>query len=382
MQKHAVFSLILPTAALVVLGLIALLSTGAYAEEGNGDPTFLLQKQSIWLVLGVLGAITAAMLDYHFWRKTWWVWFGSAIALLVLCFIPGIGVEVHGAHRWINLGFASFQPSELGKFSVICFLAFWYARHEEKVRTFKYGILYPGLIVAAVTGLILAEVDIGTTGLIGIVFIGMMFVAGGSYKYLFPLLLLLPAGVAGAIYMVPERVGRIMAFLDLEKYRETEGYQQVQALIALGSGGVSGLGLGDSRQKMSYLPFAHTDFIFPIIGEELGLVTTLLVVFLFLILFLSGCCIAMHSRDRFGLLLGFGVIFLITMQAAINIGVTTAVLPNKGFPLPLISYGGSNLVFSLLGIGILINIYRQGLPTNRQPTRNVLRAKIRHTPRL
>jgi cell division protein FtsW len=185
-------------------------------------------------------------------------------------------------------------------------------------------------------------------------------------RWLVPLLGAGLAGLVVAIFHIEERMGRLMAFLDPEKYRLAEGLQQWQALLAFGAGGVQGLGLGNGRQKMLYLPYAHTDFIFPMIGEELGLRFTLLTVFCFLLIMLAGVLIAMNSRDRFGLLLGFGITIIITLQAAINIGVTTSLLPNKGMPLPFISYGGSNLAVSMLLIGILVNIHRHG---RREPQR-------------
>ena len=200
----------------------------------------------------------------------------------------------------------------------------------------------------------------GTTALIGGTMLVMMFVAGTGLRYLMPLTLM---GLGGT-WMIGKhlkgRSERILAFLDLEKYKENSGLQQYQALIAFGSGGADGLGLGNGRQKMLYLPFAHTDFIFPMIGEELGLRFTLLIVFCYLMIVMSGTIISMQARDRFGMLLGFGIVVLLALQAALNIAVTTALLPNKGLPLPFISYGGSNLAFCMLGVGILINIYRHG----------------------
>jgi cell division protein FtsW len=181
---------------------------------------------------------------------------------------------------------------------------------------------------------------------------------------------------------MPERVGRMMAFMYPDKYPK-EAYHTVQGLIALGSGGVEGLGLGNGRQKMMYLPFAHTDFIFPVIGEELGLRVTLAIVLIFIVFIFSGAIIAARARDRFGVLLGFGIVTIIALQAAVNIGVTTALLPNKGLPLPFISYGGSNLVFCLLGVGILINIYRQGLnEQDDQKNTTILRARTRNARRV
>jgi len=191
-------------------------------------------------------------------------------------------------------------------------------------------------------------------------------------------------GFAALIFValkMPQRWGRMMAFMYPDKY-PTEAYQTVQGLIALGSGGVEGLGLGNGRQKMMYLPFAHTDFIFPVIGEEMGLRITLAIVFTYIVFILCGAIIAMRARDRFGMLLGFGIVVIIALQAAVNIGVTTALLPNKGLPLPFISYGGSNLVFCLLGVGILINIYRQGLNDKDEQKNIVMRARTRNARRV
>jgi cell division protein FtsW len=203
--------------------------------------------------------------------------------------------------------------------------------------------------------------------LIGVTTLSVMFVAGTGLRWLVPLLLTGFAGLAFAIFTIKERLARFLAFLDPEKYKLEEGLQQWQAMLAFGAGGVSGLGLGEGRQKMLYLPYAHTDFIFPMIGEELGLRFTLLTVFCFLLILLAGVLIAMNARDRFGMLLGFGITIIITLQAAINIGVTTSLLPNKGMPLPFISYGGSNLAVSMMLVGILLNIHRQGrrLPKRR-----------------
>jgi cell division protein FtsW len=209
-----------------------------------------------------------------------------------------------------------------------------------------------------------------------------MFIAGTRLFYLAPTV---ASGLAALIFValkMPQRFGRIMAFMYPDKY-PTEAYQQLMGLIALGSGGVEGLGLGNGRQKMSYLPFAHTDFIFPVVGEELGLRITLIVVFAYIVFILCGATIAMRARDRFGMLLGFGIIAIIALQAAVNIGVTTSLLPNKGLPLPFISYGGSNLVFCLLGVGILINIYRQGLNERDEQKNSVtLRARTRNARRV
>ena len=227
---------------------------------------------------------------------------------------------------------------------------------------------------------ILAEVDIGNTALIGATAVAMMFVAGAALRWLF---LMGAAGLAGVVFLamrIPERMGRLLAFIDPEKYRLGEGLQQWQALIAFGSGGIEGLGLGEGRQKMLYLPYAHTDFIFPMIGEELGLRITLLTVAGYLVICLCGSLVAANARDRFGHLLGIGAVMLISLQAAVNIGVTTSLLPNKGMPLPFISYGGSNLVVCLFLTGLLVNIHRHGNPLVPRLASAFLRGRVQ--PRL
>ena len=366
MRRRTGYVLILSMVSLLAIGIVMLSSTGAFASDSRGDMFYFIKRQSMWLVIGGAALVGASLLDYRLYARYWpWV-YGLAVVLLILCFVPPIGMKINGAWRWINLGFASFQPSELGKVAVIFFLAWWYQRHEERSSEFLYGFALPLAIAGVIMGLIVIEVDLGATALIGVTTLAVMFVAGTRLRWLLPLLGIGLAGLVLAITLIPERMLRILAFLDPEKHRLAEGLQQWQAMLAFGAGGVDGLGLGSGRQKMLYLPYAHTDFIFPMIGEELGLRFTLLIVFCFLLILLSGVLIAMNSRDRFGMLLGFGITFIITLQAAINIGVTTSLLPNKGMPLPFISYGGSNLAISMALIGILLNIHRQG---RREPKR-------------
>jgi cell division protein FtsW len=228
--------------------------------------------------------------------------------------------------------------------------------------------------------LIITEVDLGTTALIGASALVVMFVAGTNLALLGVFSL---GGIGGLLFVathLSERMARLVAFMDPQRFKQDAGLQQMQALIAWGSGGMEGLGLGNGRQKMLYLPYAHTDFIFPIIGEELGLRFSLLVVFLFVVIIVCGTLISLHAKDRVGLLLGAGVVSLLALQAAVNIGVTTSLLPNKGLPLPFISYGGSNLAASLFGIGLLLNIYRQGVLEPVDKKRTTL--QMRTTPRI
>ena len=301
-----------------------------------------------------------------------------ALATLVFCYVPHIGMRINGSRRWIGFGPIGFQPSEIAKLAAVFFLAWWFARYEKKTNHPVFGFALPLAVVSALLGLILFEVDLGTTALIGATTFVVMFVAGTN-----PIFLGLLAIAGGSVIFVGAthaRMERLIAFTDLERYKEDAGLQQMQALIAWGSGGMDGLGLGNGRQKMLYLPYAHTDFIFPMIGEELGLRISLLVVFLFVVVIVCGIVIALHAKDRFGLLTASGVVCLLALQAAVNIGVTTSLLPNKGLPLPFISYGGSNLVACLFGVGLLLNIYRQAVlePANKKRTS----LQVRMTPRI
>ena len=381
MHRRSIYFLVLAVAALIVLGLVMLFSTGAFAQDSHGDPIYFLKRQSLWLGVGLLACIGGAVVDYQFWQRTWWMWFAAAAILLALCFVPHVGLRINGARRWVDFRVLTFQPSDFAKIAAIAFLAHWYSKYEEQSGTLLRGFIAPIAITCILMGLIAREIDMGTTALIGGTMFIVMFVAGCSLNFIVPLAL---SGIAGTLYLgfhMKDRHGRMMAFLHPDLYQKTYGLQQWQALLAFGSGGVHGLGLGNGVEKFSYLPFAHTDFIFPMVGEELGLCATLGVVFCYMVIIVFGTVIAIQARDRFGMLFGFGVVVMLALQAALNIGVTTSLLPNKGLPLPFISYGGSNLVFCLLGVGILINIYKQGMNEGRQPVmRRQLHARV--TPRM
>jgi cell division protein FtsW len=380
MHRKSAYILFLAVLGLLVIGIVMLFSTSAFAKDSHGDVYFFIKRQAIWFGVGLLICIFAALIDYHLWQRTWWLWFALALVILALCYVPHIGMRLNGSRRWIGLGLVTVQPSELAKLAVIFFLAAWFARYEKTDRKLLLGFVVPLAIISLPAALVLGEVDLGTTALIGTTAFVVMFVAGASPLWLAVISL---TGVGGLLLIatrISERMGRLAAFLHPQHFQDDAGLQQMQALIAFGSGGMEGLGLGNGRQKMLYLPYAHTDFIFPIVGEELGLRFSLLVVFLFVVIIVCGTMIALHAKDRFGLLLGSGVISLLALQAAVNIGVTTSLLPNKGLPLPFISYGGSNLVACMFGIGLLLNIYRQGIlePPNKKQT--TMRARI--TPRI
>jgi cell division protein FtsW len=380
MHRKSAHFLFVAVLGMLVIGIVMLFSTSAFAKDSHGDMYFFIKRQAVWLAVGLVVCTFAAIVDYHFWQRTWWIWFALALVALAFCFVPHFGMRINGSRRWVGLGPATFQPSEIAKVAVVFFLASWFAVREKESSQFLQGFAIPFAIVSTVLALIVMEVDLGTTALIGATMFVMMFVAG-THPVLLSLLSL--GGVGGILFVatqMSERMGRLAAFMDPERFKDDAGLQQMQALIAWGSGGMEGLGLGNGRQKMLYLPYAHTDFIFPMIGEELGLRISLLVVFLFVVIIVSAMMIALHAKDRFGLLLGCGIVSLLGLQAAVNIGVTTSLLPNKGLPLPFVSYGGSNLAACLFGVGILLNIYRQGVLEPANKKRAVIRART--TPRI
>src|SRR5437016_8652134 len=376
MRRKSAYILFLAVLGLLVIGIVMLFSTSPYARDSHGDVYFVIRRQAMWVGIGLVACIFAALMNYHFWQKTWWLWFALALAALALCYISHIGMRINGSCRWVGYGPITFQPSELAKIATIFFLAAWFARSEKPDGNVFSGFILPLAVISVPAALVLGEVDLGTTALIGATAFIVMFVAGTNLLWLGGLAF---AGLGGLLLVatqISERMGRLSAFLHPQSYKDDAGLQQMQALIAWGSGGMDGLGLGNGRQKMLYLPYAHTDFIFPIIGEELGLRFSLLVIFLFVVIIVCGIQIALHSKDRFGLLLGCGVVSLLALQAAVNIGVTTSLLPNKGLPLPFISYGGSNLVTCLFGIGLLLNIYRQAILEPPHKKRTTVQARM------
>ena len=285
--------------------------------------------------------------------------------MLIMVFLTKIGIHRNGASRWIGWGAKSIcQPSELAKIALIIALA-WYAEHHQRyMQEWWRGLVLPGCIAGGILGLIFIEPDRGTTILLAAVTGTMLIVAGARIRYLIPPALLAVIGLVVSILNDPMRMRRIASWMDLEETKTSTGQQAYQTMLGLGNGGWWGLGLGNGRQKYGFVPENHTDFIFSVIGEELGLVAGLLVLLAFMMIVVCGVFIASRARDKFGFLLGVGITFLIGFQAAINIGVVTSALPNKGLPLPFISYGGSNLVIMLTCVGIMFSIARFARPAS------------------
>jgi cell division protein FtsW len=352
-MKAAVTMLVFCVAALLALGMVMLYSS-SMAQAG---PHILLM-QLVWCAIGLGLCLAATLIDYRWLKKFAWPLFGLAVVLLVLVLVPPIGLKVNGARRWLHAGSVRFQASELAKLSLIIALA-WYGEHfQRQMPTWKRGIVIPAAFIGIILALVFIEPDRGTTILLGSVSAVMLIIAGVRWLYIVPPVALALTGLGVSLARDPMRARRIFSWLDLEAHKSGVGYQAYQAMIALGAGGWTGLGLGNGRQKMGFVPENHTDFIFSIIGEELGLITTLLVVVGFIGVVVCGIYIALNAKDTFGMLLGSGITFLIGLQAFINIGVVTSALPNKGLPLPFISYGGSNLLMMLVAVGILLSIAR------------------------
>jgi cell division protein FtsW len=367
-MKWATTILIFCVAVLVGLGLVMLYSASMNMEMGKSavGADYLL-SQLVWLAFGLIGCVAAARIDYRRWKKISPYLLVVSVILLLLVFAPVIGIGRKGAHRWIGLpGLPHFQPSELARLSLILFLAAYGEWFQRQMSGFRQGLVIPGCIIAVVLALIYIEPDRGCAVLLALVAGTVLIVAGVRLRFLLLPALGLLAVLGLSLWHDPLRLRRIMAWIHPEANKEGAGYQAYQAMIALGSGGWTGLGLGNGRQKLGFVPEHHTDFIFSIIGEELGLIATLGVMLLFIALVVCGVYIARRSNDTFGLLLGAGITFMIGLQAFINMGVVTSLLPNKGMPLPFISYGGSNLLLTLIAIGLLLSISRFAIEPPRK----------------
>lgn len=405
MAKRSIFLIAFAVVLLLTLGFGMLASASYYtAENGNGDYAMVM-RQLAWLAVAVLFGLCCCVADYHHLMRWRWHLLALAAVTLALCYEPHIGVKINGAKRWIGLQSFGFkgvrvQPSEFAKLALIISLASWYGLRDQMGRTFVKGFLLPVLMLGGIVVLIGAEMDLGSALITAGVGLSIMIVAGARLRYISLAGALALASLWLMITITPNRMTRAVAFLSevpflakttygdvsrlpkeqQDTIRENKRQQQL-ARLAFGSGGVEGTGPGQGRMKMYSLPEAHTDFILPMVGEELGLRGTLAAVLAFVMIILGGMCIASYAPDTFGRLLGFGITLLLGLEGLMNMGVTTGVLPNKGLPLPFVSYGGSSLVMAMVSVGILFNIYRQGV--YRSPVNlTAIRKKNRWTPRL
>lgn len=359
MARHASVFLCLAVAALLALGLVMLASTGAWVPN-VADPYHFFSKQALMAGLGMFGAVFLARLDPKWLRKSW-PWLVAAICVLLgLCFVPGIGVEIFGSKRWIAVPvIGQFQPSELAKIVCIVALAGWFARWQTETRRFWRGFVLPGAIVGIPVLLIAGETDVGTALSLSVAVAAVLFCVGTRLLYLVPTALAAMAGAFWFVHNNENRWTRIEAWLDLEAHQLGKGMQQWRGLLAFGNGGPTGVGLGNGSEKFGTLTFAHIDFIFPVIGEELGLLGTLGTVLCFVIIAVAGAAIAAQASTVFDRCLAVGLTAIIVVPAMVNMGVTTAMLPNDGLPLPFVSYGGTSLVFTLGAVGLLCGVHHR-----------------------
>ncbi len=347
------------TLALVVFGVIMVYSSSSFFADINfGDQFHFFKRQLAWAVLGFIGMQMTTRIKYWKYKDLIPLIAMICFSTLILVLIPGIGVKINDARRWISLGITRFQPSELSKICIVIILAWLLERKGKKISSFKQGVLPALMIIGLASVLILVQPDLGTSVIVAFTGFGMLFVAGLTVPHMMGLIVSGAGIIVAAIAFKPYRMRRFLTFLDPWADPSNAGYQIIQALYALGPGGLIGLGLGNSRQKLLYLPERHTDFILSIIGEELGFIATALVVLAFIVLAIRGFRIAMRAPDTFGMLLAAGITLMITIQASINILVVTATIPVTGMTLPFISSGGSSLFISMTSIGILLNISR------------------------
>ena len=364
MPKTSTYDLILIVVvlALTLIGIAMVYSaSGIKALDALEDPRYFLGWQSLFAAFGLVGMLAASRVDYHRYRALALPLLVVAIALLGAVLIPGVGTNVNGASRWLRAGPVGLQPAELAKLALIIYLAFWLGARRERITEGGTAIGFV-VVTGTIVALVFAEPDLGTAIVIGAVALAMYF-AAGARLWMFGALAMLSGvlALAGALAH-PERVERLMTFIDPWKDPRDAGYQAIQALYGLALGGVTGEGLGAGREKFGFLPFPYTDSIFAILGDELGLIGTLAVIMLFLVLAYRGVRIALRAPDASGALMATGVTTWLVFQAWVNMAVVASLIPMTGITLPFISYGGSSLCVGLIAVGILLNVGRQAAP--------------------
>lgn len=358
------------TLILVGLGIVMVYSASAIrAQERFGDPSYFLKRQVLWAVVGLIALIWALGLDYRHLSRWAPLLYGLSLLLLIVVLIPGIGTKINGARRWLRLGGVSFQPGELAKLGLILYLSRLLAKKGERLREFFDGLLPPLILALLMAVSIALQPNYGTALMIFGVSIALLFTAGARVSHLLGvgLGLLPPLGLL--MMEAPHVRGRVLAMVDPLQVSPRYLYQVTQSQVALGQGGSLGRGLGDGMQKLFYLPEPHTDFIFAIVGEELGFAGAGVVLGCFLLFLWRGVRIALRAPEIFGRHLALGITFLIVAQAAVNVGVVVGLLPTTGLPLPFLSFGGSSLVVSLFGVGVLLSISRCPPPYPGYPRR-------------
>lgn len=344
---------------LALVGLVMVFSASAVvAGNRYDDSSYFLKRQLAWLVCGFLLMHLASRVDYTVWRRAAIPVLAATVALLVLVLVPGVGTVVKGARRWLRVGAISVQPAEVTKLAAVIYLATYLAGKEARLREGLTRLLPPLAVIGLLAGLVVLEKDLGTVVVIGIVTLGLLFLAGARIAHLAALACAALPVLATFVLSSPYRMKRLMTFLSPWEDPEGAGFQVTQSFMALGSGGLTGVGLGEGKQKLYFLPEAHTDFVLALVGEELGLLGAGAILLLFAALVIRGFQIAGRAREPFGRHLAAGITLLIGGQALINAGVVTGLLPTKGLTLPLVSYGGSSLLVTLLAVGMLLSVSR------------------------
>ena len=354
--------LLLAVAGLLAVGVTMVLSTSyLYSQERFADGTYFFRKQVIAMGVGLVALITCSLAPAATYRRIAYPFLGLTLLALILVMLPGIGVSRGGAQRWLALPGLAFQPAELAKLAMVFYLAHSMAKKEEKIHTFALGVL-PHLIVGAVfLAVLLLEPDFGTAFILAVLLYLMLFIGGARVPHLLVTGLMALPVLIYVMLKADYRLRRLMTFMDPWRDAASGGFQVIQSLIAFGSGQVWGRGLGESRQKLFYLPEAHTDFVYSVIGEELGLLGALMVLTLFAIIIVRGLRLTARIEEPFEQYLAFGLTVLLGLQALIHMGVVMGLMPTKGLVLPFISYGGSAMVINLMEAGILLGLSRRRL---------------------
>ncbi|MFL3656502.1 MAG: FtsW/RodA/SpoVE family cell cycle protein [Opitutales bacterium] len=339
--------------ALAILGVSVLFSASLPVD--TNDPYQIIEKQALWMGITFVAGLLALKIDLEWFRKFIWVGYAVCVIGLVLVLIPGIGSTINGSRSWFRFGPFGLQIAEFAKIGLVFFLAHYFSLIRKESNTFWKGFVFPSLAIALVVGLIMIQTDLGTALIISMVSFCVLFLAGTNVFYLIGSTILGFGSAALLISKDAERLSRLTAFMDMEGNKAGDAYQVWQAILAFGAGGVDGVGAGNGRQQLRSLPEAHTDFIFAIVGEELGLITTLAVVLVFMTLFIAGISHLRKAPNPYQFLLASGCLLTISVQALVNLGVVTGSLPTTGLPLPFISYGGSNFLVMGLCVALILN---------------------------
>lgn len=359
LRKLRIYLLVLILILMSLGSIMVFNSTAVKAYEYYQDSFYFFKRHVFFLCLGLVAGLFIMRLNKDLLQRLAKPAVAVSVLLLLLVLLPQLGRKVAGAQRWFNLGPFSFQPSELAKVTIVMYLADYLSRKRHEITSFIYGFLPAMLIVGAAVGLILLEPDLGTAVLIFAVSVFMLYAGGARLGHLLSLGLMAAPAVFYLVALKPYRLRRIIAFIDPWQHKADAGYQLVQSLITLGSGGLWGVGLGQGQQKLYYLPAAHTDFIFSIIGEELGFVGAGLLVLIYAFMFVICCLIAIKLASSYSKLVVMGMSLLLGLQAVIHVGTSTGSIPTKGLPLPFVSYGGSSLLFNIIAAAIIFNVSRE-----------------------